>query len=495
MPDSLLQVKGVTKTFPGVLALDNVSFDLKEGEIHALVGENGAGKSTMINVLIGLYQPNGGEILLESRPVAFATPYDAMEKGIAIVPQELNLMPQLTVAENIFMGIPFLKKPFNTVDWKRMFREAQKILDSIGAKLDAKEKPQYMSVANQQFVQIARALALHARIIIFDEPTACLTIQETERLLALIQEFKAKGKSIVFISHHIEEVMEIADRVTIMRDGKTVGVLERGEFTMQKIIAGMVGREIISQKVYRNQSDGECVLEVRGLSRKNEFEDISFQVSKGEIFGIAGLVGAGRTELLTTIFGVRKPERGEIFIKGEAFKQMTPDKAISLGLGYVHEERRKYGIFPVLSIRENITLPILNKFFKRLHIVRKEQEECAESYKKSLSIKASSIETQIRTLSGGNQQKAILARWLATGVDTLMLDEPTRGIDVSSKDEIHRMLRELADQGYTIVVVSSDLPEVINLCDRILIMHEGHMKKIVDDPDITQEQILNIAIS
>lgn len=489
-----MEAKSVTKTFPSVRALNAVNFNLKFEEIHALVGENGAGKSTLINVLMGLYHPDAGSLYISEKEVVFSSPHDAIKHGITVVPQELNLIPELSVAENIFMGAEKRCKYIRTINWKSIYRNAELLLASMGAKLDIHTKVGNLSVANQQFVQIARCLALNTKIMIFDEPTACLTIKEADRLLALIRRFKQEGKSIIYISHHLEEVIALADRTTVMRDGCVVEVLDRKQFEMQRIIKGMVGREVLSRKIYRGVHDTKSVLNVRGLTRHNEFEDISFDVQRGEIFGIAGLVGAGRTELLTTIFGSRRPHSGEIFVKGEKIARMTPAKAIALGLGYVHEERRKYGIFPILSVRENITLTIIRRFFRHLHILRREQCAVAEEYKIRMNIKTASIETPIGTLSGGNQQKAILARWLATGVDILMLDEPTRGIDVSSKAEIHAMLRDLADRGYTILLVSSDLEEVINLCDNILVMHEGKMKGLLNDPNITQEQLLEVAI-
>ena len=492
-----LEIKDVSKTFPGVKALINVNFDLREGEIISLVGENGAGKSTLINVITGQIIPDSGNILINGKDVHITMPSDAMALGIGLVPQELNLIPQLSVAENIFLGAKNVKKAFPyRLDWKTMYHKAEEIIKTLGVSIDVRAIVGFMSVANQQLVQIARAIAQGAEVLIFDEPTACLTINETRHLLDLIKQFRGEGKSIIFVSHHLDEVMEISDRASVMRDGKLIETIAKKDFSMQRIIKGMVGKELEKNTLRREVKEGgRTVLKVEGLSRKNEFEDISFEVTEGEIFGIAGLVGAGRTELVSSIFGDRKLDSGAVYFEGKPVKISSPKKAIKMGIGYVPEERRNYGILPSLNIRENITLPILKKLFKFPVIDRKTERTIVKEYTSKVHVKMASPEGQLTKLSGGNQQKVILSRWLAVGSKLLILDEPTRGIDVMAKEEIHQLIRECADNGMTVVVVSSELEELINICGRILIMHEGQCKGFVNAKDVNPEKILNIALS
>ena len=492
-----LEIKDVSKTFPGVKALINVNFDLREGEIISLVGENGAGKSTLINVITGQIIPDSGSILINGKDAHITMPSDAMALGIGLVPQELNLIPQLSVAENIFLGAKNVKKAFPyRLDWKTMYHKAEEIIKTLGVSIDVRAIVGFMSVANQQLVQIARAIAQGADVLIFDEPTACLTIKETRHLLDLIMQFRSEGKSIIFVSHHLDEVMEISDRASVMRDGELIETIEKKDFSMQRIIKGMVGKELEQNTLRREtKKGGSTVLKVEGLSRKNEFEDISFEVTEGEIFGIAGLVGAGRTELVSSIFGDRRLDSGTVYFEGKPVKISSPKKAIKMGIGYVPEERRHYGILPSLNIRENITLPILKKLFKFPVIDRKAERTIVKEYTSKVHVKMASPEGQLTKLSGGNQQKVILSRWLAVGSKLLILDEPTRGIDVMAKEEIHQLIRECADNGMTVVVVSSELEELINICERILIMHEGECKGFVNAKDVNPEKILNIALS
>jgi ABC-type sugar transport system ATPase subunit len=492
-----LEIKDVSKTFPGVKALINVDFDLREGEIISLVGENGAGKSTLINVITGQIIPDSGSILINGKKAHIATPSDAMALGIGLVPQELNLIPQLSVAENIFLGVKNIKKAFPyRLDWKTMYHKAEEIIRTLGVNIDVRAIVGFMSVANQQLVQIARAIAQGADVLIFDEPTACLTINETRHLLDLIMQFRGEGKSIIFVSHHLDEVMEISDRASVMRDGELIETIEKKDFSMQRIIKGMVGKELKQNTIRReSREDGRCVLKVEGLSRKNEFSNISFEVAEGEIFGIAGLVGAGRTELVSAIFGDRRLDSGTVWFEGKPVKISNPKKAIDMGIGYLPEERRNYGILPSLNIRENITIPNLKRLFKFPVIDRKAERAIVSEYTSKVRVKMSSPEALLTKLSGGNQQKVILSRWLAVGSKLLILDEPTRGIDVLAKEEIHQLIRECADNGMTVVVVSSELEELINICGRILIMHEGQCKGFVNAKDVNPEKILNIALS
>lgn len=496
MENLKFQMSHISKTFPGVKALSDVSISFKNGEIISLVGENGAGKSTLINIMTGQFKPDEGELSMDGQVVSFASPNEAIARGIGLVPQELNLIPQLSVAENIFLGVRKLKKTFpHQIDWEDIYKSAEKVLDVLGIKMDVREEVGGMSVANQQLVQIARAVSLGAELLIFDEPTACLTLKETERLLNLLKRFREEGKTVVFVSHHLEEVIELSDRVAILRDGHLIEVLEREDVTTQRLINGMVGREVKQNEILRKEvTTEECILEVKNLSRRKEFNDINFSVRKGEIFGVAGLVGAGRTELVSTIFGERRADTGEVILDGHAVKFNEPKRAIAAGLGYVPEERRNFGILPSMNIRENLTIPGIKKLFRFPVIDRKREKDMVDTYTKKVRVKMATAEGLLTQLSGGNQQKVILARWLSMGCKLLILDEPTRGIDVLAKEEIHHLIRECAEQGMTVLVVSSEMDELIQLCNRILIMHEGKQKGIVDVTDITSEQILNIAL-
>jgi ABC-type sugar transport system ATPase subunit len=492
-----LEIKNVSKTFPGVKALIDVNFDLREGEVISLIGENGAGKSTLINVITGQIMPDKGSIYINGKEVCIESPSDSMSLGIGLVPQELNLIPQLTVAENIFLGVKKLKKsfPYN-LDWKNIYSDAEKIMGILGVEMDVRAIVGFMSVANQQLVQIARAIAQGADILIFDEPTACLTINETRHLLNLIMQFRTEGKSIIFVSHHMEEVMEISDRASVMRDGELIETIDKEDFSLQRMIKGMVGRELEQNTTKRVQPDSKkTVLKVEGLTRKNEFKDISFEVTEGEIFGIAGLVGAGRTELVSTIFGDRRLDSGTIFFEGRPVKITNPKKAIKMGIGYLPEERRNFGILPSLNIRENITIPNLNRFFRFPVIDKKAERSVVDKFTNKVRVKMTSAEDLLTQLSGGNQQKVILSRWLAVNSKLLILDEPTRGIDVLAKEEIHQLIRECADNGMTVLIVSSEMEELINICGRILIMHEGECKGFVNAEDVNPEKILHIALS
>lgn len=496
MENSKLQMNHISKIFPGVKALSDVSFALEKGEIVSLVGENGAGKSTLINVITGQFKPDEGELYMDGEPVSFHSPNDAIAHGIGLVPQELNLIPQLSVAENIYLGVKKLKKTFPyQIDWEDMYKSAEEVLDILGMKLDVREQVGGMSVANQQLVQIARAVSQGAELLIFDEPTACLTLNETKRLMDLIRRFKKEGKTIVFVSHHMEEIMELSDRVVIMRDGCLIEILQKNELDVQRMINGMVGREVKQNVILRKENvQSEIFLDVRNLSRRKEFENISFSVRSGEIFGIAGLVGAGRTELVSTIFGDRQAETGEIFLEGSKAVFKEPKQAIAAGIGYVPEERRNYGILPSMNIRENLTIAGISKLFRFPIIDGKREREIVDTYTEKVHVKMAGAEGLLTQLSGGNQQKVILARWLSMGCRLLILDEPTRGIDVLAKEEIHQLIRECADQGMTVLVVSSEMEELIQLCSRVLIMHEGKQKGIVETKEVTSEHILQIAL-
>lgn len=491
-----LVLQHISKSFPGVKALIDVDFDINKGEIVSLVGENGAGKSTLINVITGQLVPEDGVIIIDGKEVKFSVPKDAINEKIGIVPQELNLVPELSVTENIFLGNKVKKQNLlHSLDWNRMNKEAEMLLGKLDISFKVTATVGNMSVANQQIVQIARALALGADVLIFDEPTACLTSDESERLLNLLKTFAAEGKSIIFVSHHMDEVMKISDRVFVMRDGRKIETLEKDDINIPRMIKGMVGREVAQRdRTYDSYQCEEIMLSVEGLTRDKEFRNMSFDVMKGEIFGIAGLVGAGRTELVSTIFGDRKPKEGKIVFDGIERTAITPDKAIKMGMGYVPEERRHDGILPNLTVDKNITIAIIKKLFKFPKIDTKKENAVVSDYKSKVNIK-SAENSLITQLSGGNQQKVILSRWLAVGAKLLILDEPTRGIDVLAKEEIHRIIRDCAAEGVTILVVSSEMDELLNLCNRIMIMHEGNNKGIVNACEMDSEKILSLALA
>lgn len=491
----VLDLKGINKSFPGVRVLNDVNFTLHAGEIHSLVGENGAGKSTLMNIIMGLLQPDSGEIFVNGKKVKIDSPLTALSLGIGIVPQELNLAPNLSIGENIFLGSEKCKRGFPQVDWKTTNQQAKVFLNKIGVDLDVTTKVGDLRSAYQQFVQIARALAFGANILILDEPTAALTAQETEKLFSILYQLIDEGKSIIFISHHMEEIEQISSRISVLRDGNLISTLENDGISREQIINLMVGREFKKRKKNRLvQENQKRILSIKNFSRKNEFENISFDLKEGEILGIAGLVGSGRTELVKAIFGETLPDQGEIFWYDQKIKINSPTKAIKLGIGFVPEERKKSGIFPILSIRENLSIPLLNSISKGSLINRKKEDKLVDTYINDLKVKTSSMEKPIGLLSGGNQQKVILARWLAKDVKVLILDEPTRGIDINAKAEIHDLIEKLADNGLSVIVISSELEEVLNLSDRIMVMHQGKEKGFFDPNQTTQEDILKGAL-
>jgi len=494
--DFVLSVENMNKRFAGVTALKDVSFNLRSGEIHAVVGENGAGKSTLMNVIMGLVKPDSGVIFVNGKNVKVSSPLEARALGIGLVPQELNLVPLISVAENIFLGREQrVGKTFH-INNKKMQTEAKHLMESIGVSIDVKSKVLNLSVAYQQLVQIARALAFGINILILDEPTASLTVQERDSLFKVLHNLKDNGMAIIFISHRMEEIEMISDRVSIMRDGSLLKTTDMKDISIDEIIKNMVGREVVNIRVERESSySSDVLLKVDKLSRVGEFRDISFELRKGEILGFAGLVGAGRTELVRAIYGVTKPSGGVIYWKGTKLNTSSTDNAIRLGMGYVPEERRRFGIFPFMSVNDNLTVPIMNMLKRGIAIARKKQLAVTESYISKMSIRTPSPNQEIRNLSGGNQQKVIIARWLAKNVQLLILDEPTRGIDVNAKSEIGKIIRDLADKGLSIIFISSELEEVISIADRIMIMHEGAIKGFVLPQETSQEDIMKIALS
>lgn len=493
MAEYILEMKSIVKRFPGTLALNKVDFNLKEGEVMALIGENGAGKSTLMNVLMGVFPPDEGEIYLRDKKIENKSPYEALQNGIGMVPQELNLVHDIAIAENIFLGLH--QKKNHLIDWNETKLKAKEILDKLNVDINPMLKVKDISPAYQQLISIARTLVFGSNIIILDEPTAALTMKEAEHLFNNIRKLKAEGKSIIIITHHLEEVVELSDRVTIMRDGQVVKACNTNELTIDDMIYYMANQRVENKAKEKRKYANEDFLEVRNLSRKNEFENISFKVKKGEILGVAGLIGAGRTELFSCIYGLAKKDKGQIFIEGKEVAIDSPQEAIAHHIGLVPEERRRLGMFPVLPIYENVMIPSYSKV-KRMGIINfKQVRKTTDQHIEKLRIKTPSNLTLIKNLSGGNQQKVILARWMEKKVKLLILDEPTRGIDVRAKGEIYQLIKEMADSGITIILISSEMEELIKVADRIMVMHGGKLKGFVDvEDDLEGEDILKIAL-
>jgi ABC-type sugar transport system ATPase subunit len=494
MSEYILEMKGIVKEFPGTLALDHVDFSIKPGEIMALIGENGAGKSTLMNVLMGIHQPNAGEIILNGSKIENKSPYEALEKGIGMVPQELNLVGDISIAENIFLG-NHIKNKSGMIDWESTTKRAKEILRQLNVEIDPRQKVSEISSAYQQLVSIARTLVVGSQIIIFDEPTAALTLNETKHLFDNIRNLKASGKSIIIITHHLDEVAELSDRVSIMRDGRMVKVGKTSELSIDDMIFHMANQKVEKHKKEERTYSEEEFFAVSNFTRNSEFEDVSFSVRKGEIFGVAGLVGAGRTELFSCIYGLTKKKSGTVRIDGKELDITSPDVAIRNGIGFVPEERRRLGMFPVLAVYENIMLPsydtIKNKGIINFHMAKK----TSDKYIGKLRIKTPSNSVAIKSLSGGNQQKVILARWMEKKVKLLILDEPTRGIDVRAKGEIYKLIREMADSGITIIVISSEIEELLTVSDRMMVMFNGKVKGIITpDENFAREDVLKIAL-
>ncbi len=493
----LLEAQGISKNFPGVRALQDVSIDLRGGEIHAVVGENGAGKSTLMNILIGALRPDTGHIQLDGRKVVLHRPLDAQRLGIAIVPQEINLVPMLTVTENVYLGIEPRTAGRFLLDSRAAERLTLEAIARIGEDIDPRKKVSELSTAQKQLVQIARAFAFGAKVLILDEPTASLTIRESDNLFKIVRAHQAEGGSIFYISHRLAEIKEIADRISVLRDGMKVAELDAHTASIGDMIGHMVVNMAArsSGGARKASQAAPVVLAVEKLCRPGEFSDISFELHEGEILGIAGLVGSGRTEIMKCVFGDTQPLSGSILVGGRKVSIRSPIQGIRNGIAYVPEERRRLGIFPILSVRENMTLPILRRITNFLGIRKGQERAYALDYVAKLKIKTMNLGENVRNLSGGNQQKTILARWMLKGCKVLILDEPTRGVDVNAKTEIHNLLREITREGIAVILISSELEEVIDNTDRILILHEGRIKGHVNPWETTQEEIMNICLT
>lgn len=489
----VLDMKGIAKSYPGVVALSGVDFSVLPGEVHALVGENGAGKSTLMKILAGADTKDAGSILIDGAEVHIDSPHEAMRLGVSIIYQEFNLVPYMNAAENIFLGREPASAVPGVIDFRRMYDEAGKIIDELGVAVNVRSPMNRLSVAQQQMVEIAKATSRKSRIIAMDEPSATLTDHELENLFALIRRLKADGVSIIYISHRLEEIFEIADRVTVLRDGAFVAAKNVADTDRSDIIRMMVGRELCETFPKQQAEAGPVALEVKGLTRVGIIEDINLSVRQGEILGIAGLVGAGRTEVARAIFGADPIDSGQVLIDGRPVDIRSPRHAISLGIGLVTEDRKALGLVLGMAVRENISLANLNILTRLGFINRGKERKVAEGYVEDILIKTPSIEQAVQNLSGGNQQKVVLAKWLFTKSKALIFDEPTRGIDVGAKTEIYQLMNRLTETGVAIIMISSELPEVLGMSDRILVMHEGRIAGELSRHEATQEKIMRLA--
>jgi ABC-type sugar transport system ATPase subunit len=495
---TICRVADVTKHFPGVVALKDVSVDMREGEIHGIIGENGAGKSTLMNILAGVYQPDEGHVELDGQRVSFRDPREAQDVGIAMIYQELSLSLYMSVAENIYQG-RMLKNRFGLIDRKRMYAECRKYMKSLGVEyIDPKTLVKNLSVSQMQLVEIAKAVHLNSKLLIMDEPTSSLTATEITLLMKIMRSLKAEGVSILFITHKLEEILEITDRITVLRDGKLIETLDTKDATINHLVSLMVGRDfekIVHRQFIKDYSSKEVVLEVKDLNIENKVKNASFKLYRGEVLGLTGLVGAGRTELLQGIFGMDRISSGTILVDGKPVKIPHPASAIKLGLGMIPEGRKEQGMFLKLNVKDNMTMVHLKELANRLLLIKKKkQKKIANRYVDELSIKTPSLEQISENLSGGNQQKTIIARWIMHQPQIFFLDEPTHGIDVGAKVEIYHIIDNLAQSGVSIVLLSSELPEVLTLCDRIMVMHRGEIKGILSHEEADQVKIMNLTV-
>ena len=487
----LLQMSGVQKRFGGAVALQGTNLSIRAGEIHALLGENGAGKSTMLKILAGVHVNDGGTIKLGSKDFLTGSPQDSIEQGIAVIYQEPSLFLDLTLAENVFIGRQ--PKKGRIIDWKFAQSEAKRLFKELGVDLDPKRQARGLSIADQQVVEIAKALSMNANIILMDEPTAALSATEVERLMTVMKSLKAANKAVIFVSHRLDEVFAISDFITVMRDGATVSENPVEKTNLQKVIKEMVGRELTEMFPKTENKIGSVVLEVNDLTNPAYFRNISFNVKKGEIVALAGLVGAGRSEVARAIFGVDKYETGSVKINGKALPAGSPVAAMKEKIALVPEDRRQQGLFMVAGVNRNISIESFTNLVDRGLINFKRERELTNTWKEKLSIKFSNQNDPVERLSGGNQQKTVLAKWLATDPDLLIVDEPTRGIDVATKAEVHRLINQAASEGKAVLMISSELPEVLGMADRIIVMREGRQVAELSRKEATQEKVIAAA--
>ncbi|MFD8704119.1 sugar ABC transporter ATP-binding protein [Kitasatospora sp. NPDC059648] len=490
--DELLRIEGIRKTFPGVVALDGVDFDLRRGEVHVLLGENGAGKSTLIKVLSGAHTPDEGRVLVGGEEVRIRGAQDSERLGIATIYQEFNLVPDLTVAENIFLG----RQPrrFGVIDRKRMEADASELLERVGLGVSPRARVRELGIARLQMVEIAKALSLDARVLIMDEPTAVLTSEEVEKLFVIARKLREDGVGIVFITHHLEEIAALGDRVTVIRDGKSVGRVPAST-PEEELVRLMVGRSIEQQYPRERAVTGTALLSVEGLSRDGAFHDVSFEVRAGEVVGVAGLVGAGRTEVVRAVFGADPYDRGTVRVSGASLKRYDIGAAMTAGIGLVPEDRKGQGLVLDQSVEENLGLVTLKSASRAGIVDLKGRRDAAARIAGQLGVRMAGLGQRVRTLSGGNQQKVVIGKWLLADTKVLILDEPTRGIDVGAKVEIYRLINELTATGAAVLMVSSDLPEVLGMSDRVLVMAQGRIAGELSADEATQDAIMSLAVS
>ncbi len=495
MSDILVSMEGIDKSFPGVHALDGARFELCAGEVHALIGENGAGKSTLMKILAGIYSKDAGRIVYKGNEVIIPNPRAAQQLGISMIHQEINLVPHLTLAQNVFIGrepragLRFMLKE------SEINAQTQKLFESMHLKLDPRTRASDLTVAKQQMVEIAKALSFNSQVLIMDEPTAALTESEIEELFRIIRQLKGRGVGVVYISHRLEELKKISDRITVMRDGHYVDTVAAADVPISRIISMMVGRTIYESAPEVPEDTGQpVVLEVKGLNRTGVLHDINFSLKQGEILGFAGLMGAGRTEVARAVFGADHVDSGEIYVRGKRVRIHSPGDAVEHGIGYLSEDRKRYGLAVGLDVEANIVLASFKKFLDAALLVNdKRMESNGQQYVQKLSIKTPSLRQKVKNLSGGNQQKVVIGKWLTANTDVLIFDEPTRGIDVGAKSEIYRLLNELAAQGKSIIMISSELPEILRMSHRIVVMCEGRITGELSSADATQERIMHFA--
>lgn len=491
--EPLLKMSGISKSFPGVRALSDVSFDLRKGELHALVGENGAGKSTLMKILSGLYKADEGDLFFKGKKIVSTGLREMIDLGIGVIYQELNLIPHLSVSENIFLG----REPmtaFGTIDWPKMHQMTSEALSPFKFDIKPQEKVLSLGAAHQQIIEIAKALSLNAEILIMDEPTATLTGNEVDRLFEIIKQLKKDGVSIIYISHRLEEVHQLADRITILRDGERVITKDRGTISNDEMIKYMVGRVLEEQFPQYDSKPGEVVLEVKGLTKKGICKDVSFAASAGEIFGFVGLVGAGRTEIMQTIYGYRKKDSGEVLLNGQPTKIRNCQDAVMKGIGLIPEERKQQGLILGMSVFDNAALSVLDLYSTAGVLHRRRIRDKVNAMIDSMNIKTPSVNQLVINLSGGNQQKVVLAKWFIRHCDVYIFDEPTRGIDVGAKVEIYRLMQNLAKRGAAVIMISSELPEVMNISDRAVVVFEGRIVKEFKKGELNEEQVMEYSL-
>ena len=490
---SLLEMKGIQKSFYGNQVLRDVDFTLEAGTVHALMGENGAGKSTLMNILDGIHKRDGGTIRIDGQEVEINSPSEAQEKGIAMIHRELTTIPEMSVAENIYLGREPVKRGF--IDYKKMYQDTSELLKMLNIELNPRIKMGKLRVAEQQLVEIAKAVSQNARIVVMDEPTSSITDREVENLFGIIRDLKLRGTGIIYISHKMDEVYTITDEITVLRDGESINTWKTAEVTNDMVIKAMVGRELKEQFPKIEVPIGEKLLELKNLTIQGQFENISFDVHAGEILGLVGLVGAGRTETMQALFGITKPESGEIFLKGKPVTFSKPADAIAAKIAYVTEDRKGEGLVLPMSIAHNITLPSLRELSSKIFIRKGEEKDAVQKEMTGLKVKAASVKLPVKMLSGGNQQKVVLAKWMLKEPDIIIFDEPTRGIDVGAKAEIYKLMGEFVSQGKAIIMISSEMPEAMGMSDRIIVLSNHQMGGELRREEFSQKAIMAMAMS